>query len=254
MPEARDDCAVGDRNIPSTSGPTSSQRNISPLSTPETRPAEISNSSQFDATPKWPNHQLVLEPSISMMISPEYISQHNISPLLTAPQKVRDNLSERAGLGMDVIILKETTLESSFQSSHFLERIAHLILELTVDGRVVGKANLLSRKHTPGTWDADQILILREKEKKFTLSVFVDLGAEDRQLLGVMELFGQNLFDKLGERPEIPLMSDIDMVLKTSVEARSSSTLNHGVPQFKTMSRIEDDECLALSSSKVNDY
>jgi hypothetical protein len=38
--------------------------------------------------------------------------------------------------------------------------VAHLILEVKSNGRVVDKVNLLSRESTPGVWDADVIVAL----------------------------------------------------------------------------------------------
>ncbi|KAG8825810.1 hypothetical protein FRC17_008519 [Serendipita sp. 399] len=104
---------------------------------------------------------------------------------------------------------------------HFLNGVACLALELSIDGGGVNRATLLSREATTGIWDADQVLILREVDKDFTLSVFLEVGIEDRQLLGYMDLSGLSLFDKLGEQFDVPLMGDGNMILKTTVEIMS---------------------------------
>ncbi|KAG8811509.1 hypothetical protein FRC17_002424, partial [Serendipita sp. 399] len=133
---------------------------------------------------------------------------------------------------MESLILKNITLESSCQPGHFLEDIGLLILELKVDGEAVDKVNLLSRKAVTGTWDADEVLILRDISKELTLSVFLEVGTNDCQLLGSMELWGPNLFDQLEEiigeynvSIEIPLMGDENIVLKTKLEAISTDNV-----------------------------
>ncbi|KAG8830238.1 hypothetical protein FRC17_005156, partial [Serendipita sp. 399] len=84
--------------------------------------------------------------------------------------------------------------------NHFLDESAHLILELNMEDRVVDKTNLISRKPSFGTWDADQILVLREIDKNYTLSAFLETGKEDRRLLGSLRLPGRSLYDNPGER------------------------------------------------------
>ncbi|KAG8799956.1 hypothetical protein FRC17_006997, partial [Serendipita sp. 399] len=73
----------------------------------------------------------------------------------------------------------DITLKSSSEPGHFLEGVVHLILELSQDNQVVDQVNLLSRKSSPGTWDADQILILHEIKKEFMLSIFLEFSTEE---------------------------------------------------------------------------
>ncbi|KAG8815833.1 hypothetical protein FRC17_000569, partial [Serendipita sp. 399] len=167
---------------------------------------------------------------------------------------------------MEFLILKNITLESSCQPGHFLEDIGLLILELNVDGEAVDKVNLLSRKAVTGTWDADEVLILwvfqqrghtrelivnwyrrHEISKEFALSVFLEVGTDDRQLLGSMELWGPNLLDKLEEiigeynvSIEIPLMGDENIVLKTKVEAISIEHIEQLLNQSKNQTEINN--------------
>jgi hypothetical protein len=54
----------------------------------------------------------------------------------------------------------DTTLELATQGDCFLTNIIHLIMEFKFNGQVVGKVNLLSRKSTPGVWDADKNIVL----------------------------------------------------------------------------------------------
>ncbi|KAG8815416.1 hypothetical protein FRC17_000719, partial [Serendipita sp. 399] len=166
--------------------------------------------------------------------------------------------------------------ESPPSPGHFLEDIGLLILEVNVDGEVVDKVNLLSREAVTGTWDADEVLILcvfqqrghtrelivnwyrrRNISKEFTVSVFLEVGTNDRQLLGSMELWGPNLFDKLGEIIEIPLMGDENIVLKTKLEAMSRENvlehLGQLFTQLKNTSEIRSHFTNAVDQYKTFD-
>jgi hypothetical protein len=46
------------------------------------------------------------------------------------------------------------------QEECLLSGITHLILELSFDGRVIGKVKLISRDSNPGVWNADEPLIV----------------------------------------------------------------------------------------------
>jgi hypothetical protein len=54
----------------------------------------------------------------------------------------------------------DTSVELSPTDNSLLSDIRHLALEVTVNGHVVDKVNLISRNTSPGVWDADNILVL----------------------------------------------------------------------------------------------
>jgi hypothetical protein len=58
------------------------------------------------------------------------------------------------------LLSPDPTVELSTQDDCFLIDMAHLILELRLDGLFTTKVNLFSRESEPGTWVADQDLIL----------------------------------------------------------------------------------------------
>ncbi|PVF96607.1 hypothetical protein CPB86DRAFT_798792 [Serendipita vermifera] len=92
----------------------------------------------------------------------------------------------------------DITVELASLDDRFLTDSAHLVLELNRNGKLVDKANLLSRESIPGVWDADQPLILREFIGELTLSVLMQLGQNERQLAGSVELKETELFDMVG--------------------------------------------------------
>ncbi|PVF96629.1 hypothetical protein CPB86DRAFT_816256 [Serendipita vermifera] len=121
---------------------------------------------------------------------------------------------------MNGLIFKDTTVELASRDDWFLTDSAHLVLELNQTGKLMDKSNLLSRESMPGVWDADKPLILHEFAGEFTLSVLMQLGQNERQLVGSMELNGTELLDMVGTQFEIPLLSQEnypDILLRTKV-------------------------------------
>ncbi|KAG8838989.1 hypothetical protein FRC20_006187, partial [Serendipita sp. 405] len=106
---------------------------------------------------------------------------------------------------MEGIILRGITIELSVQGDHFLKDVFHLILDLKANDRSVDKANLLASESSPGVWDANEPLILPEIVAHYTLSVFAELGGEERQLLASQKLYGPDLCDRLEGPAAIPL-------------------------------------------------
>ncbi|KAG8817399.1 hypothetical protein FRC17_011248, partial [Serendipita sp. 399] len=106
--------------------------------------------------------------------------------------------------------------------SHVLEDTAHLILELRINGRIVGETNLYPRAETTGIWDADQDLILCEADSEPILFVFSENNGEESQLLGPIQLLRR---DVLAGRLEMPLTSTEDIVLKAKIETLSIGDL-----------------------------
>ncbi|PVG04067.1 hypothetical protein CPB86DRAFT_792811 [Serendipita vermifera] len=123
-----------------------------------------------------------------------------------------------------MVSIVDITIKLDGQDESFLTDIAHLILELNQDGRVVDKANLLSRESVPGVWDADEPLILRDAMGEFELSVSMQFDENDRQLVGSRELDGTELYDLVGT--EYGIMTEIalqshdnypDIILRTNI-------------------------------------
>ncbi|KAG8793406.1 hypothetical protein FRC16_010958 [Serendipita sp. 398] len=118
-------------------------------------------------------------------------------------------------------IFREITTELSTQDDHFLKDSSPLVLELKLNERTVDKTDL-SRESGLGVWDANELLILPEITTHFTLSVFADLGASERQLVASQEIYGPNLCDRLGE-PVAILLDGYEnypsMILKAKVTA-----------------------------------
>ncbi|KAG8823300.1 hypothetical protein FRC19_004231 [Serendipita sp. 401] len=118
------------------------------------------------------------------------------------------------------LIFHGITTELSAEDDHFLKDVFHLVLELKLNERSVDKTDLLSRESSPGVWDANEPLILPEIIAHFTLSVFAELGGEERQLLASQKLYGTDLCDRLGEPVAILLDGHENypnMVLKAKV-------------------------------------
>ncbi|KAG8751869.1 hypothetical protein FRC14_007542 [Serendipita sp. 396] len=112
------------------------------------------------------------------------------------------------------------TVELSTVGDNFLMEKIHLVLELNWNDGHVEKVDLLSRKSSPGVWDAKKPLILPKIIPHFTLSVFAELGGEERQLLASQEMYGPNLCDRIGESFVIPLNghgNHPSMIIKTEM-------------------------------------
>ncbi|KAG8774063.1 hypothetical protein FRC15_001600 [Serendipita sp. 397] len=96
------------------------------------------------------------------------------------------------------LIFSEITVDLASEVDHFLTEFFRLELELKLNERFIYKVDLLSRESSPGVWDAIKPLTLPEIVPHFTLSVFAELGGEERQLLASQELRGPDLCDRLG--------------------------------------------------------
>ncbi|PVF90762.1 hypothetical protein CPB86DRAFT_865374, partial [Serendipita vermifera] len=121
---------------------------------------------------------------------------------------------------MSGVVFEDTTVELVNRDDRFLTDSAHLVLELNQNGKLVDKANLSSRDSMPGVWNADEPLILHEPVGKLTLSVLIQLGQNERQLIGSMELNGTELFNMVGTHFDIPLLSQEnypDILLRTKI-------------------------------------
>ncbi|KAG8760119.1 hypothetical protein FRC14_004007 [Serendipita sp. 396] len=132
---------------------------------------------------------------------------------------------------MRIFIFHGITVELPAQDDHFLQDIYHLVLELKLSDGSVDSADLLSRGSDTGIWDANDFLVLPEIGTHITLSVFADLGGDERQLVASKELYGPELCNESGEPVEILLNGHdyyVDMILKTKVVAVNPFTQNFG--------------------------
>ncbi|PVF92042.1 hypothetical protein CPB86DRAFT_819971, partial [Serendipita vermifera] len=123
---------------------------------------------------------------------------------------------------MSVLVLKDTTVELSTRDDESLKGTTQLVLEVDVNGRVVGKANLLSQIPSRWKWEADQIVVIPDGTTDFTLSVVMDSDRNERQVIAFMELNSLELCNTIGSRYEVPLISDENhphLVLGTSAIA-----------------------------------
>ncbi|PVF92180.1 hypothetical protein CPB86DRAFT_227813, partial [Serendipita vermifera] len=123
---------------------------------------------------------------------------------------------------MSVLVLKDTTVESSTPDDESLKGTTHLVLEVNVNGRVVGKANLVSQMASPWKWDAEGILVIRDVTADFVVSVVIDGDRNERRVIAFMELNGLELCNTIGSQSEVPLISDENyphLVLRTSAMA-----------------------------------
>ncbi|PVF92188.1 hypothetical protein CPB86DRAFT_791398, partial [Serendipita vermifera] len=123
---------------------------------------------------------------------------------------------------MSVLVLKDTTVELSTRDDESLKETTHLVLEANVNGRVVGKANLVSQMASPWKWDAERILVIPDVTADFMVSVVIDGDRNERRVIAFMELNSLELCNTIGSRCEVPLMSDESyphLVLRTSAMA-----------------------------------
>ncbi|PVF92094.1 hypothetical protein CPB86DRAFT_878120, partial [Serendipita vermifera] len=119
-----------------------------------------------------------------------------------------------------MLFFKDITVELATRGDCFLTDIPHLVLEFNQDGRVVDKANLLSRESSRAIWDADEPLILREATEEVILSVSMQLDENDRQLVGSIELSGTEVYEIVGTEVGIPLVPHKDypgLILRTKI-------------------------------------
>ncbi|PVF92651.1 hypothetical protein CPB86DRAFT_801841 [Serendipita vermifera] len=117
-----------------------------------------------------------------------------------------------------VLILKDTTIELSTREDVFLKDIEYLLLEVSIDGQVVTKANLLSGEWNPWVWEADEVVVMPEVAIDVRISVVMEAYGDERQMVAFVDLNGSKLSNALGNRCEIPLMSYEsypNLVLKT---------------------------------------
>lgn len=104
---------------------------------------------------------------------------------------------------MSILIFKDTSVVLSTLDDRALPDASHLILEISSNGQVVDKVNLLPRESSPGVWDADDLLCLSDLSTDFRVSVSMGLDGKRRQVLGFIELKGTTVYT--GKAYEIPL-------------------------------------------------
>ncbi|PVF91892.1 hypothetical protein CPB86DRAFT_820105 [Serendipita vermifera] len=154
---------------------------------------------------------------------PMFKAEVGTLPSLLIPHEPASSLGQEVSkVDPDDLMLsfKDITVELATRDDCFLADIPYLVLELNQDGRVVDKANLLSRESSRGIWDADEPLVLREVIGVFMLSVSIQLDEDDRQLVGSIELGGTELYEIVGTHFEIPLVSHENyptLILQTKI-------------------------------------
>ncbi|PVF92650.1 hypothetical protein CPB86DRAFT_165945 [Serendipita vermifera] len=122
---------------------------------------------------------------------------------------------------MSILILKAPVIELSTQDDVFLKDATQTTLEISINGKVVDKANLSSRESNPLVWEAES-LVIEEVTAEFVISVVIEPDGNNRQLVGSMGLSGQELWNKNGSKYELPLMTDktsLSLILRTEIMA-----------------------------------
>ncbi|PVF91515.1 TPR-like protein [Serendipita vermifera] len=122
---------------------------------------------------------------------------------------------------MSVLVLKDTTVELSTRDDESLKGMTHLVLEVNMNGRVVGKANLVSQMASPWKWDTDQIVVIDRNERR--VIAFMELNSLElcntsgSQYGKTITYINEHGLKKL--YTEVPLMTDENypnLVLRTS--------------------------------------
>ncbi|PVF92134.1 TPR-like protein [Serendipita vermifera] len=122
---------------------------------------------------------------------------------------------------MSVLVLQDATIELSTGEDTFLKEVGHLTLEVSINGRVVKKTNLVSTESNPGLWKADPILLIPEVAADFMISVVMESDKNQRQTVAFTELRDLES-SNMRNRHKIPLISHQNypnLVLKTSTMA-----------------------------------
>ncbi|PVF91415.1 hypothetical protein CPB86DRAFT_337782, partial [Serendipita vermifera] len=123
---------------------------------------------------------------------------------------------------MTVLILEDTTIESSIRDDSFLKGITCLVLEVAVNGLVVDAANLSPQQSNLWLWEAVRTLAIHEVATDFMISVMMDDGENKRQKIAFMEINGLELSNTMRKQYEIPLRrcgNYPGLVLKTKARA-----------------------------------
>ncbi|PVF91893.1 TPR-like protein [Serendipita vermifera] len=148
----------------------------------------------------------------------------SITGVIAAPQQIEVHLLHQSSTPPNnlysMLFFKDITVELASPDDSFLTDSSHLALELNQDGRVVDKANLLSRESSRRIWDADKHFISRKVTGESILSVSMQLDDHDRQLVGSIELSSTKLHETVGTEFETSLISHENypsLILRTKV-------------------------------------
>ncbi|PVF95287.1 hypothetical protein CPB86DRAFT_595777 [Serendipita vermifera] len=117
-------------------------------------------------------------------------------PFTPTPPEV-DSYQELC-ISMSILSLKDAVLELFGQDDCYLIGVDNLLLEASLNGKAIGKVDLVSHKTRPGVWETDQSLNLTKLATDFMVCVYTEVNDKERQLLGFMELNGPELQDTLG--------------------------------------------------------
>ncbi|PVF91748.1 hypothetical protein CPB86DRAFT_770310 [Serendipita vermifera] len=138
---------------------------------------------------------------------------------------------------MSLVVLKDARIELSSRD-YLLKEAGNLILEITVDGQVVDKMNLLSREADPLVWEADQILAIPGIAIELVISVVMEVDKDKRQMIAFIELNGTQLCNDTESELELPLVShesSPNFVLKAR-----TTVIENFVELIKSMGLIND--------------
>ncbi|PVF96001.1 hypothetical protein CPB86DRAFT_549998 [Serendipita vermifera] len=94
-----------------------------------------------------------------------------------------------------VVVFRDTTIELSSPDDCFLTEVSHLILEADADGTSLGGTDLFSRGSAPWIWDTKSTPCFVEMFLDFTMSVWMKVSENERQLLASVTFNGQELYD-----------------------------------------------------------
>ncbi|PVF95881.1 hypothetical protein CPB86DRAFT_816821 [Serendipita vermifera] len=132
------------------------------------------------------------------------------------------------------IVFKDIKVKLSDRDDRSLADIIHLILELTSNGNLLAKVDLLSLESGPGTWETNESPDLGEITGQLMVSVWLELEDNERQLVGFTEIEGKELYNAIGSRYEKTLM-------------------HHGdYPSLFLRTKVAGIECIQESMSKAS--
>ncbi|PVG03703.1 hypothetical protein CPB86DRAFT_869573 [Serendipita vermifera] len=154
---------------------------------------------------------------------------------------IRDDLAPAVTDEFYSHIMEDLTVELSTRDDCLLMEINHLKLELSFKGRVFGELDLLSRESAPGIWHCTATPLMNGHVGEFMVAISMDLGQNERELLGFMELNGPEPFNVIGSQYEVPLISHANspsLILKTKiVAAENIQEITQGVGRQGTPRR-----------------
>ncbi|PVF95458.1 hypothetical protein CPB86DRAFT_799680 [Serendipita vermifera] len=118
-----------------------------------------------------------------------------VEEVISAPSATYRDTLRRSFLGLRPLVRTPSVLEIGHN-----EDINHLILEVTSNGKVIDKVDLLSSESTPDVWRFDTIMILYGVDTELMICVYMGINGTERQLLGFVELNKQEICHTFKQR------------------------------------------------------